>query len=62
MSVHVVMSPSLKGGAWVVGVVAVDFDHLVEDTASSTQMFIAQVVSQHQKNLAAISRYGSMKL
>lgn len=49
---HMVVSPALKGGAWVIRVMAVELDHLVQNTAGATQVFVAEMVSQHEEYLS----------
>lgn len=42
---HVVMPPPLESSAWVVGVIAVDFDELVEHSTSEIEVLVAQMLA-----------------
>lgn len=43
--------PALKSCPLVVGVLTIDFDHLIEDTSRAAEVFIAEMVSQDEKDL-----------
>lgn len=45
MSVQVIMSPTLKCCTWVIRMMAIDFNHLVEYASCVSKELIAKVVS-----------------
>lgn len=55
MAVHVVMSPSLKCRPFVISVLAVHFYHLIQNPACTTEVFVAQMISQYQEYLALLA-------
>lgn len=55
MSVHMIMPPTLKGSPWVVRVLAIDLNHLVEHPTCVSKTLIAKMVSEHQKHLKLVS-------
>lgn len=54
MSVHVVVLPALECRALIIGVLAIDFDQLVEDTSRTTNIFVAEMVSKDEEDLCDI--------
>ena len=57
-----VMPPSLKSCPGVVGVMAFDFDHLIEYSASLAKVLVAEMVSEDEKNLDLVCSSSVRKL
>jgi hypothetical protein len=52
MSIHMSVSPALEGCTWVISVLAVKLDQLIENAGSSTKMLITKVISEYEKDLS----------
>lgn len=51
MSPHMIMAPALESSACVVGVLAVNFNQFVKDTASQVKILISEVFTQNKEHL-----------